>query len=83
MAVVVAVRWLHPGSEFRIGVISGQAVTGQNPTLSALVQKRTNAGAIGLSVKCHKQKSKGDEATGLDMNEPPASCAGGCWTVKA
>ena len=31
-------------------VISGQIVLGQNPTLSALVQKRTNAGAVGLSV---------------------------------
>jgi hypothetical protein len=33
-------------------VKSGQAVTDQNPTLSALVQKRTNADAVGLSAKC-------------------------------
>ena len=34
-------------------VISGQVIPGQNPTLSALVRKRTNAGAIGLSAMCH------------------------------
>ena len=36
-------------------VISGQTVPGQNPTLSAIVRKRTNAGAIGLSAKCQKR----------------------------
>jgi hypothetical protein len=30
----------------RSWVICGQAVVGQNPILSALVQKRTNAGAV-------------------------------------
>jgi hypothetical protein len=34
---------------------SGQTIAGQNPTLSALVQKRTNAGAVGMSAKCHKR----------------------------
>jgi hypothetical protein len=33
-------------------VISGQTITAQNPPLSALVRKRTNAGAAGLSGKC-------------------------------
>jgi hypothetical protein len=33
----------------RLWVISGQVILGHNPTLSALVRKRTNAGAIGLS----------------------------------
>ena len=33
-------------------VISGQTIPGQNPPLSALVQKRTNAGATGLSALC-------------------------------
>src|ERR1019366_5687161 len=37
----------------RLWVISGQTVTGQNPSLSALAQKRTNAGAVRLSAKCH------------------------------
>jgi hypothetical protein len=31
-------------------VISGQAVTGQNPTLSALVQERTLIGVAALRV---------------------------------
>jgi hypothetical protein len=33
-------------------VISGQIIVARNATLSALVQKRTFAGAIGLSAKC-------------------------------
>jgi hypothetical protein len=33
-------------------VISGQIISRQNPPLSAVVQKWTNAGAIGLSAKC-------------------------------
>src|SRR5450631_647565 len=44
-------------SQCRSWVISGQTIAAQNPPLSALVQKRTNADAVGLSVKCQKQKS--------------------------
>jgi len=39
-------------SQCRLWVKSGQTIAGQNPPLSALVQKRTNAGAVGLSAKC-------------------------------
>src|ERR1019366_7320921 len=35
-------------------VISEQIIAGQNQALSALVQKRTNAGVVGLSAKCQK-----------------------------
>jgi hypothetical protein len=35
-------------------VISGQTVSRQNLAMSAVVQKRTIAGAAGLSAKCHK-----------------------------
>src|SRR5512132_3740598 len=33
-------------SECPLWLISGQTVLGQNPTLSVIVQKRTNAGAV-------------------------------------
>ena len=33
-------------------VISGQTIVGQNPAMSAIVQERTNAGAVGLSAMC-------------------------------
>src|ERR1017187_2821715 len=36
-------------------VKSGQTIAGENPTLSALVQKRTNAGTVGLSAKCQQR----------------------------
>src|ERR1019366_8019802 len=36
-------------------VISGKTIAGQNPPLSALVQKRTNAGTAELSVTRHKE----------------------------
>jgi hypothetical protein len=36
-------------------VISGQTVSRQNLAMSAVVQKWTNAGAAGLSAKCHKR----------------------------
>jgi hypothetical protein len=48
-------------SQCRCWVIIGQTITGQNPPLSALVQKRTNAGATGLSALCQSrpvQRSK-------------------------
>jgi multidrug efflux pump subunit AcrA (membrane-fusion protein) len=38
-------------------VISGQTNSLENPPMSALVQKRTNAGAVGMSAKCHKRTS--------------------------
>jgi hypothetical protein len=34
-----------------------QTVPGQNLTLSAIVRKRTNPSAVGLSAKCQKQNS--------------------------
>jgi hypothetical protein len=36
-------------------IISGQTVSRQNLAMSAVVEKRTNAGAAGLSAKCHKR----------------------------
>jgi hypothetical protein len=38
-------------------VISGQSIAGQNQILSALVQKRTNAGTSGLSALCQSRHS--------------------------
>jgi hypothetical protein len=38
-------------------VISGQTVSRQNLAMSAVVQTQTNAGAAGLSAKCHKGHS--------------------------
>jgi len=45
--------FVPPLIECPLWVISVQTVAGQNPPLSALVQKRTNAGAVGMSAKCH------------------------------
>jgi hypothetical protein len=39
----------------RLWVMSGQIVAGQNRPLSAVAQKRTNAGEVGMSAKCQKQ----------------------------
>jgi hypothetical protein len=45
--------------ECPLWVISGQTTLGQKPPLSALVQKRTNTGAVGLSALCQKQACDG------------------------
>jgi hypothetical protein len=42
-------------SKCRSWVINGQTVAGQNSNLSALVRKRTNAGAAGLSALCQER----------------------------
>src|SRR5450631_790457 len=55
LACASTLSCLRFGVECPLWVISGQTVTGQNPVLSALVQKRTNAGATGLSAKCQKR----------------------------
>ena len=39
-------------NECPLWVKSRQTAPGENPTLSAIVQKRTNAGAVGLSALC-------------------------------
>jgi hypothetical protein len=51
----------------RSWVISGQTIAGQNRPLSAIPQKRTNAGAVGLSAKCQKR-------TNADAAELSAKC---------
>jgi hypothetical protein len=43
----------------RLWVISGQTIAGKNPSLSALVQKRTKMGAVGLFVRCQQATSHG------------------------
>src|ERR1019366_3555673 len=47
-------RESNPAMRFHTAwVISGQTIAGQNQPLSAVAQKRTKAGAVGLSAKCH------------------------------
>jgi hypothetical protein len=48
-------HWSPRPIEMSLWVISGQTTAGQNPRLSALVRKRTNAGTAGLSAKCQKR----------------------------
>jgi hypothetical protein len=43
--------------DVRFGSLADKALIGQNSLLSALVQKRTNAGSVGLSAKCQKRTS--------------------------
>jgi hypothetical protein len=55
----------------RSWVISGQTFGRRNPPLSALVQKRTNAGAVGLSAKCQltQRETKALQALGDDRRD--------------
>jgi hypothetical protein len=62
---------LFLSGECRSRVKSRQTIAGQNPPLSAMVRKRTNAGAIGLSALCHKQTLY----VVIEMKEPPTEAA--------
>src|ERR1700688_1242041 len=57
---------LHCGaSGCPLWVISGQTIPRQNRPLSALVQKRTNGGAAGLSAKCQKRTNPPQQTASL------------------
>jgi hypothetical protein len=65
-------------------VISRQTTAGKNPPLSALVQKRTNMGATGLSAKCQKQTHAPQQQRGYSITSSAlVSSVGGTVRPRA